>query len=220
MSTSSPLFLISSHLGHHRDCYTEWSKLARKKHKYYILVHICESWKNLCTQSYSQQEWRHRCREQHLCIFALAAVGVRGRTRSEGERPAPRLLHQPSLKGMAVGPWMHVWKPWELNPGEASLCRERRTGLPISRQQRCGTGVSWPCQKKEYSSGRNPVREEVSTWPWEPAGKSHLDAAFQSILWGVGLEVLFCDLRPKKWVPAERIPYLIERWPAKYTLCP
>ena len=149
VSTSVPsVFGFPSHLGHHRDCYTGWSKPARKKTQIlYISTYTWKLKESVYTVLFTKQAWRHRCREQHLYL-CFGCCGVRGRTRSEGERPAPRLLHQPSLKGMAVGPWMHVWKPWELNPGEASLCRERRTGLPISRQQRCGTGVSQSCQRK------------------------------------------------------------------------
>ena len=44
----------------------------------------------------------------------------------------------------------------------------------------------------------------VSTRPWEPAGKSHLDAAFQSILHSGASDVLFCDLLDPRNAPAEK----------------
>lgn len=114
----------------------------------------------MCTQSYLQSRNGDTDVENKHLYLCFGCCGVRGRTRSEGESPALRLLHQSSLKGMVVEPWMHVWKPWELNPGETSLCRKCRTGLPISRQQRCGrgTGVLSPAKESISNNRRKPAR--------------------------------------------------------------
>lgn len=156
-----------------------------------------------------KQEWRHRCREQASNIFALAAVRVRGRTRSEGKGPAPGCCISQPKKGMAVGPWMHVWKPWELNPG-SSAGRERRTGLPISRQQRCGTGVSQSCQRKHRSSSETQwgggFHLALRTCEAESPGCCFPK---HTVEWGFWSLVLW-PFRPRN-APAGRIPYLIEQ---------